>query len=230
MEIEKRLHLLERVYHLYEGFGTTYQPACRKGCALCCTANVTMTTLEGMLIWNQWVAAGRTAPTGLLSAAAGRPRFQPKLTINDLAALCARDIEIPEEAADPEVGPCPLLEGNLCSIYTVRPFGCRAMVSRSDCSTFGAADMPEAVLAANNLVQQYIEAIDAVGLSGNLTDILLFLSNPEHLSACERMEKLPSTSVLAANRSIPVLMVPPEHQDRLKPLLQAIQRLLRARA
>ena len=230
MEIANRLHLLKRLYALYEEFGQAYQPACRKGCALCCTANVTMSSLEGFLIYNHWIAKGVTAPIEALSDAAARPRFQPRMTINHLADLCARDEELPEEAADPEVGRCPLLVDDLCSIYAVRPFGCRAMVSRIDCAKTGYADMPDEVLAANNLVLQFIEAIDVNGLSGNLTDMLLFLSNPEHFGMCERMEKLSPADTLAGNRPIPVLMVPPEHQGRLQPLLHSIQQMLRAHA
>ncbi len=231
MEIDKRLDLLRKIYARYESCGAAYQPACRKGCALCCTANVTMTTLEGALILNHWELEKEVVPADALADAARRPRFQPRLTINHLAALCAQDPvvdeEILEEAADPRVGSCPLLVGDLCSIYAVRPFGCRAMVSRSDCAKSGVADMPEEVLAANHMILQFIEAIDACGLSGNLTDILLFLSKPAHRSACERMEKLAPTDALAANRPIPVLMVPPEHQERLEPLQQAIRQMLR---
>ncbi len=230
MEIEKRLNLLKQIYGIYDAFGSVYQPVCRKGCALCCTANVTMTTLEGVLIRNHWKAEGVAPPMRVISMAAGRPRFQPQWTINHLAALCARDEVFPDEAADPEVGRCPLLVENLCSIYTVRPFGCRAMVSRIDCAKTGYADMPDEVLAANHLVLQFIEAIDVNGLSGNLTDILIFLTNPEHVGMCERMEKLAPVDTLAGNHPIPVLMVPPEHQERLQPLLQSIQQILRANA
>lgn len=230
MEIEKRLDLLKQMYAIYDAFGTAYQPACHKGCALCCTANVTMTTLEGLLIWNHWASAGSPPPLAALSRAAGRPRFQPKLTINRLAALCVRDEEIPEEAADPDVGPCPLLAEDLCMIYSVRPFGCRAMVSRSDCAEMGAADMPDEVLAANNLVMQFIEAIDVTGLSGNLIDILLYLSDSDRIGKYTGLEKLSPTDVLAANHPIPALMIPPEHQDRLQPLLQSIRQMLQAKA
>ena len=227
MEIANRLHLLKELYARYEAFGAAYQPACRKGCALCCTANVTMTTLEGVLICHHWTSIGGEIPAGALSAAAARPRFQPRLTINHLAALCVQGEEIPEEAADPQVGPCPLLVDDLCSIYAVRPFGCRAMVSRTDCARTGAAEMPDEVLAANNLLLQFIEGIDVHGLSGNLTDLLLFLSTPEHLGMCERMEKLSPTGTLTGNHPIPALMIPPEHRDRLQSLLQSIQQMLR---
>jgi len=182
------------------------------------------------MIQNRWLAEGAPPPVGPLQAAARRPRFQPRITTNHLAALCVRpqagDPELPEEAADPRVGPCPLLVGNHCSIYAVRPFGCRAMVSRSDCAAHGAADMPDEVLAANTLVLQFIEAIDDGGLTGNLTDVLLHLAQMDRRDAYELQEKRYSSDGLAANRPMPCLMVPPEQRERLAPLLQAIRQIL----
>ena len=230
MKIEKRIELLEKIYRAYEAFCAGFPLTCRKGCALCCTANVTMTTLEGVMIHNHWLAEGGSAPVGVLQAAARRPRFQPRITTNHLAALCVRpqagDPELPEDAADPRVGPCPLLVGNLCSIYAVRPFGCRAMVSRSDCAAQRAADMPNEVLAANTLVLQFIEAIDDGGLTGNLTDVLLHLAQMERPDAYQCNERRSFSNGLAANRPIPCLMVPPEQRERVAPLLQAIRRIL----
>ena len=182
------------------------------------------------MIHNHWLAEGGDAPMRALQAAASRSRFQPRITTNHLAALCVRpqagDPELPEDAADPRVGPCPLLEGNLCSIYAVRPFGCRAMVSRSDCAAHRAADMPDEVLAANTLVLQFIEAIDDGGLTGNLTDVLLHLSQMERPDAYQSKERRSFSDELAANRPIPCLMVPPEQRERVAPLLQAIRRIL----
>lgn len=230
MQIEKRIALLEKIYRVYEAFCANFSSACRKGCALCCTANVTMTTLEGAMIHNHWLAEGGGAPVGALQAASRRPRFQPRITTNHLAALCVRpqagDPELSEEAADPRVGPCPLLVGNLCSIYAVRPFGCRAMVSRSDCAGHGAADMPDEVLAANTLVLQFIEAIDEGGLTGNLADVLLHLARMERSDAYECKERQSYADGLAANQPIPCLMVPPEQRERVAPLMHAIRRIL----
>lgn len=232
MKIEMRIELLEKIYRVYEAFCAGFPSACRKGCALCCTANVTMTTLEGIMIHNHWLAEGSIAPVAALQAAARRPRFQPRITTNHLAALCVQpqegDPELPDESADPRVGPCPLLEENLCSIYAVRPFGCRAMVSLSDCAAHDAAEMPDEVLAANTLVLQFIEAIDEGGVMGNLTDVLLLLAQVERPDAYERKDRQPSANGLAANQPIPCLMVPPEQRERVAPLLQAIRRILTA--
>lgn len=213
---------LEKIYALYDQFFCTMQTVCGKGCATCCTANVTMTTLEGLFILDHWQAHGRKPPMELLRKSAQNPGFRPTLTINQLAALCLEDKEIPEESADPGAGPCPLLRNDLCTLYAARPFGCRAMVSSTDCAYSGEADMPDFVLAANNLISQFIEALDHAGRFGNLADILLLLSAPAAVPPQEH----PSLEKMAANRSIPVLMIPPEHRQRMQPLLRALQQIL----
>jgi hypothetical protein len=223
MDKKESLRRLQNLYALYDHHFSGLESACRKGCALCCTANVTMTTLEGLAIMHHWLAHGQAPPLSLLRKAARHARFQPALTINHLAALCADDRDIPDESADPHAGPCPLLSDDVCTVYAVRPFGCRAMVSLTNCAHTGVADMPDFVLAANTLFAQFVEALDRRGRSGNLTDILLWLSVPAHLDAYENRRQVPPSGGLAANRPIPVLMIPPEYRQRIQPLLRALQ-------
>jgi hypothetical protein len=213
---------LGKIYALYDQFFNSLPTACGKGCATCCTANVTMTTLEGLFMLDHWQAAGEASPVEILRKSAQNPGFQPTLTINQLAALCLEDKEIPDESADPGVGPCPLLRNDCCTLYAARPFGCRAMVSSTDCAHSGEADMPDFVLAANNLISQFIEALDQAGRFGNLADILLLLAAP----ATALPQEHPLLEKMAANRSIPVFMIPPEHRQRMQPLLQALQQIL----
>jgi hypothetical protein len=79
--------------------------------------------------------------------------------------------------------------------------------------------MPEWLLAANNLMLQYVEGLDAHGVTGNLSALLLLLSQPQSAAA---------PAVMPANRSIPVLMIPPDLRKRLDPLLRGIQRMFRS--
>ncbi|MDA8140947.1 MAG: hypothetical protein M0036_20050 [Desulfobacteraceae bacterium] len=221
--VNARTNLLKQMYTLYEDFSSRYPLVCRKGCDLCCTANVTMTSLEGLLILNHWEGQGLTPPQTALQAAVQSKRFQPSLTINVIAFLCLQNKDIPEEAADPAAGPCPLLHNGCCTIYAVRPFGCRAMVSRSQCVRGGAAEIPDEVLSANHLLMQFIEAIDVPGLSGNLTDMLLLLCDAQLRGQAESGTGIAPPQGMAANQPIPVLMVPPEHRARLQPLIRAVQ-------
>ncbi len=227
MDMDKRLAVLERFYGLHAEYGAPFALACQQGCALCCTANVTLTTLEALLILRHWEGQGRPAPVEALSAAARRPRFQPRLTINRMAALCLQGAPVPEEAADPEAGPCPLLEGQCCTIYPVRPLACRAMVSRERCIQGGAADMPDEILCANHLLMQFVEALDPAGASGNLVDVLLFLRQPAVFSAYASGRPAAVPPLLAPHHAIPALMIPPELRDRLLPLARAVQRCCR---
>lgn len=157
---------------------------------------------------------------------ADQPRFHPQVTINQLAQLCALDEEIPEEAIDPHSGPCPLLVDNTCPVYDVRPLGCRTMVSKTMCADTGAAEMPDFVLTVSNVFLQYVEAIDHQGLSGNLIDVLLHLSSDAgDFVDIRNLRHRPSH--LLPNHPIPVLMIPPEHRQRMQPLLEAIQKVIR---
>lgn len=219
-----RLQLLKGLYAIHDAFCATFQLACGKGCRLCCTANVTLTSLEARLIAAKWHADSSGTPLQALTET-DRRRFQPRLTINRIAELCLQDQEIPEEAAEPLAGSCPLLRGDDCSIYTVRPFACRAMVSRCTCLPGGEADMPEPLLAANNVLMQYIEALDNGGGFGNLADMLLIICTTEADQVDSAVRSAVNDGKLAANRSIPALMVPPECREALKQLMAEIQRL-----
>lgn len=222
-----RLQLLKGLYAIHDAFCATFQLACGKGCRLCCTANVTLTSLEARLIAEPWHSEEPGAPVQALTETDGR-RFQPRLTINRIAELCMQDQDVPEEAADPLAGSCPLLQGNDCSIYPLRPFACRAMVSRCTCRPGGEADMPETLLAANNVLMQYIEAIDHGGGFGNLTDMLLLICTTEADQVDSTVRSAVNEGKLAANRPIPALMVPPECREALKSLMTEIQRLFQS--
>ncbi|MBI5062809.1 MAG: YkgJ family cysteine cluster protein [Desulfatitalea sp.] len=222
MDIETRLRVLEKIYALHADFCGPFDLACGRGCALCCTANVTLTTLEALKIIDHWRKQGRPVPLEALEAAAQRPRFQPALTINRMAALCLQGAPVPEEAADPAVGPCPLLEADRCSIYPARPLACRAMLSRATCARGGAADMPEEILSANHLLMQFVEALDLQGASGNLVDVLLSLLPPERLAPYASGGRI-APPPLTPHHAIPALMIPPELRGRLLPLAQAIR-------
>jgi Fe-S-cluster containining protein len=221
-----RLHILQEIYRIYDHAIRNVPTACRKHCAHCCTRNVTMTTLEGQLII-AYLAAGR--PDGgwsKIQSEASQKRFQPSITTNHMAALCMQGKDLPDESNDPAWGACPLLTIDECPIYPVRPFGCRCMISSEDCRRADSAVMDPFVLTLNNLFLQFIEHIDKPGAWGNFTDVLLFLQ-PE---TRQRQYKnghtmqLEDTS-LAANRAIPMLLVPPEHREKIRPILAALQKI-----
>ena len=101
MNVETRLAVLGQLYHIYEQFIGAEKVACRKGCALCCTRNVTLTTLEGYYIVKHLGPQGQAEVFQALRQQAAGPRLRPGLTINGMAACCARGGEIDDESGDP---------------------------------------------------------------------------------------------------------------------------------
>jgi hypothetical protein len=224
MDIKQRTDRLKNIYTLYDEFIAGTQKACRKHCALCCTCNVTATTLEVWLVHDH-LRSGKSVPGAVLEALptlAPPGRFRPRVTINGMAQLCMQDRPLPDEPNDPEAGGCPLIESDLCPIYEVRPFGCRAMLSTVACDLAGEASMPPLILTVNNIVMQFIEALDQPGASGNLIDLLLFFSEPDRRRAYERQQGFPWPPPLVPNQPIPVLMIPPEHRKVVQPLVRAL--------
>ena len=126
MNLPDKLAALEKIYEIYAGFVTSLDLACKKYCV-------------------HWIDR-------VQSVSAPR-RFQPKITTNRLANLCAQGIEPPLDEST-EWGPCPFLIDRQCPIYAVRPFGCRCLVSRNDCGIKGYADMDDFVLSVKTAVAE----------------------------------------------------------------------------
>jgi hypothetical protein len=226
MKIGDRCERLKHIYSIYDAFIADTQSACRKQCASCCTCNVTVTTLEGWLVHGYMQSGGAVADVEVkdLSGVASPRRFQPRVTINGMAVLCMQGRPLPDEENDPSAGECPLIEEDICPIYDVRPFGCRAMLSTTACDIGGEAAMPPLILSANNIVMQCIEALDQPGATGNLIDILQFLSDPDRRRAYENQRDLRWPPTLVPNQPIPVLMIPPEHRQAVQPLLRSLSK------
>ena len=224
-ECTHRLSILDRIYNLYEELIVSYDLACQHGCAACCTCNMTLTTLEGYRIIAGIDRADQKALFEKVRGMSGSRRFQPQITTNKIAELCRDGRPVPDETMDPSWGACPLLTNNACTIYALRPFGCRCMVSSLDCRKSGHAQIDEFILTVNNLFLQYIEHIDPMGGTGSLIDILLYFESPGHLEAYQGEMRITEVAGLAPNRPIPVLMVPPEHRLRVQPILQKLRQL-----
>jgi hypothetical protein len=229
MNIKHRSNCLKSIYAVYDAFIADTRKACRKHCAWCCTCNVTATTLEGWLIHEHLRSGGAVSGAAMeaLSIIAPDRRFQPRVTINGMAQLCMQGRPLPDEVNDPAAGGCPLIEEDICPIYDVRPFGCRAMLSTVACDHEGEAAMPPLILSVNNIVMQCIEALDQPGASGNLIDILLYLSDADRRGAYEQQQALSWPQPLVPNQSIPVLMIPPEHRNAVQPLLESLAKCSR---
>jgi Fe-S-cluster containining protein len=226
MDIMLKIKRLDDLYKLFDDFASDEKIACQRQCATCCTCNMTLTTLEGFKIISDLDASQKADPIQQIKDAAHHQRFQPLLTTNQIARRCMTDQEIPPENIDPAWGACPLLRHAECPIYRLRPFGCRCMMSRTTCADIGYADIDDYTLTVANLINQFIEHLDAGGMTGNLMDVILFLDDPENLKAYQTGQNDLSAPGLIPNHPIPVLMIPPEHREPIAPLLAALKQIL----
>lgn len=224
-QFERKLQALPKIYGLYDRFVEGLDIACEKHCSPCCTCNVTLTTLEGYWIVDHLIRTDNPDLLNRIEQHPGVKRFQPKITTNMLAELCAGGMEIPEEEIEPRWGICTFLEEDLCTVYPLRPFGCRCLLSQIRCRETGAADIDAFAVSVNTLFLQTIEHVDADGYSGNLVDILAFMAVETHRKEYAAGSLTVSEGPLIQNRPMRKLFVPPEHRARIAPILRSLQEI-----
>ncbi|CAN2042318.1 Zinc- or iron-chelating domain-containing protein [Candidatus Magnetomoraceae bacterium gMMP-15] len=226
MNIETKLSFLDQLYKIYDDFTASLNLACKKYCAQCCTCNVTMTGLEGYKLTEYLISTGRLDFFKKIEAESSKKRFQPKITTNMLAQMCMEDKEIPDEESNPLWGRCLFLSDNKCPVYKARPFGCRCFVSMKNCQNQGYAYIDPFVITVNNVFLQYIEHIDLNGFYGNMTDILLFMESNNRREAYKKSSfEQSDIKRLISNKPIKALMIPPEHRNKIEPILHKIQNI-----
>lgn len=224
MNLNFKLAVLDQIYDIYNHLVSGQELVCKKGCAHCCSNNVTLTTIEGHKIINQLMSETDTDWKGKIRQAIHQAHFRPQITTNQLAHMCARGIEPPQEN-QPEQQPCPFLSQDQCPLYRVRPFGCRCLVSRHDCGRHGYAEIDDFTLSVNTVMLQTIEHLDADGCSGNLLDVLKVISQKDNRQAYQQGKLNCASSGLIANQPLKVLMIPPQHRTRMEPILQSLRKI-----
>jgi len=219
---EKKIAALDQIYAAYDRFCANLEVACKKHCAHCCTANVTLTTLEGYKIVDHLVAAGKLDIIDGLKHLAATTRYRPQISTNRLAELYAAEAKVPEEEMATEWKECSLLAKDLCTIYDLRPFGCRCFVSRQNCAEKGYADIDEFTASVNTVFLQTIEHLDA---DGCLIDILQVMASGDNRRAYAEDRLKCETKGLIVNWQLKVLMIPPEHRTEMEPILQELRNI-----
>lgn len=218
MNIEMKISVLDRLYGIYDNFSAKMDYACQKYCSVCCTTDVTLTTLEAIKIIRHLQSTNRLDLLNKLDRET--KGFRPKITINEMAKLCMSGQDLPEEEIITPKRKCPFLEKDACPIYDVRPFACRCLVSKDKCEAEGSANIDPLILTINTVFLQYIEHIDIGGFSGNLVDVLLsakYESDP--------LTPLFDSGKLVRNHRLNILMIPPNHRKHLRPIIEAIQHI-----
>jgi Fe-S-cluster containining protein len=221
-----RLNALRAVYDLYAAFSSRLPMACKRGCALCCTQHVTMTTLEGRLIIEDLAGTVRKGRHAAAPAASQTNRDNPPMTTNAFALFCfqGQDPSAHQNEQNPRAGmPCRFLSDDECTIYDARPFGCRCFFSTQLCEKEGCAVIEPFLLTVNTVFLQFIEHMDQDGFFGNLDDVLAFLTSDKQPGAQAGMT---GRRRLSSNQPIPVLLIPPEHRQRMEPIVQDLKELV----
>lgn len=208
---DQQVLLLHAIYDTFERWSGRFPFACQKGCATCCTRSVTMTTLEGRMIRAHLVAQGRRAEMGG-TAFAPSPSQTIQLTTNGFVGAHLQG-EAVEEPAGWDMRPCPFLAENSCTIYAVRPFGCRLFASRNPCAQSGAADMPPGYLTASTIMLQCIEHLDENGRWATLVEILNGLAGEGRADGFG-----------VPTAPIPGFLVAPEERGVVEPLIDDLFR------
>jgi len=196
--------------------------ACRRGCATCCTQNVTMTTLEGHRIIQYLGLHDQDALCSVVPGTSHAERYISAITTNEFAIFCFKGEDPPEEQNGQPGMPCRFLSNNECMIYDARPFGCGCFFSTQPCQKEACALVDPFLLTVNTVFLQFIEHLDRGGFFGNLNDVLAFLKSADQHGS-------PNSSIrcqgLSRNKTIPGLLIPPEHQKHMEPILVDLKRI-----
>lgn len=224
MELELKQTALNELCQLFTETLAPFSQACHKGCDHCCSTHVTATTLEIWPIWQHLAALPNHEKTAFPPV---DPDTRPRITINDLADRCAKDDPIPDQPEPAETSArCPFLANHCCSIYSVRPFACRMMVSSHNCGEFGYAEVKPLILTLANIFMQAIEHLDQGGLTGHMGDLLKHFDDENIQMEYTSGRPLKATPTLLLNQQLTTLMVPPEHRLQAMPVIQKINAVL----
>jgi len=225
--MDHKLNKLNLLYELYDETTAACNTICKGGCSTCCTRNVTLTSLEAQLLFQTLDGPVLTCIIHRLNAVKDETCWVPSLTLNQIAERLLNGQDIPEEENNPEWGVCAILTDDFCPVYSARPFGCRCMMSKVLCAETGYADMDPYTVTVNQVFLQYIEHLDTGGLFGNFIHMMHLFSDDRIRDAHIKngLGKETAGSMLV-NHPIRMLLVPPEHQKQIRPLLQSIQHIL----
>ena len=173
-DMDHKEKLLNTVCNVYSQWVERFPLACQKGCAMCCTQSVTMTSLEGKMILDFLKVRGLDKKLPELFAQKATGNKGAALTTNQYAKACLEHQEIAEDALGGwNFTPCVFLREDTCSIYEVRPFGCRSFGSFEPCSENSEAEIAPIHLTVNTVFSQIIEHISSDGgCWGNMADVL----------------------------------------------------------
>ncbi|MBW2108443.1 MAG: hypothetical protein JRI36_07260 [Deltaproteobacteria bacterium] len=210
------MEALDRIYACYDALAKDFTTACTRGCSLCCTQDVTLTSLEGRYLLRHILKNGRE---DLLLSFHDNPALETAgrvVTTNEFAQLCFSGKDLSEDGIPSARQPCKLLSHGQCAVYEARPFGCRCFFSTRPCEKEACAVVDPFLLTLNTVFLQFIEHIDRGGFFGKLEHVVVALERRIPYTAAGGGTWPPA---LPTNCSIPGLLIPPEHRSRMEPIV-----------
>ncbi|MGL1930996.1 MAG: YkgJ family cysteine cluster protein [Desulfotalea sp.] len=174
--------ILRSIYNSFQTWADDREVACKKGCSTCCTQNVTVTAPEAELIHKYALDNGIQEYLAKILATPRTP-IKTAMTTNDFAKACLNgENDSPQPSAN--FTPCLFLQDNICGIYEVRPFACRAFCSTIACDKDQIATISEPHTASLTAVYQIIEHVGQRKFWGNFYDVLIAMTeNPTYKEA-----------------------------------------------
>jgi len=168
-----------------------------------------MTSLEGEQIIEFFSKKGQEKELQGLLAATEAATNNRLMTTNQFARICLEQKEFTEEKQEAwNFEPCIFLEENVCTIYEVRPFGCRSFGSQVKCAAGRAAQVTPLFVTVNTVLMQIIEHLDSNGGHwGYMVDILKYQTGQS------------AGQGVAEAQSLPGFLVEPDEEKAVSRLL-----------
>lgn len=178
-----------------------------------------MTSLEGALIYDCLVLNKKRDLLAKISKR-DQPLAVPRHTTNEFARYCFEEKEI-EDNELCDLSPCLFLVDNICTIYPVRPFGCRSFVSTKQCDKENAAEIFPSIITVNSLVMQVLEHIDQGNPWGNMVSVLKGIIVMPGFSESQLQTETDKQHLLISQAN-PGFLIPPEDRQVAEGFLQAL--------
>jgi Fe-S-cluster containining protein len=217
--------ILKIIYTSFSNWSSGLNQACSKGCSTCCTQNVNVTATEAELVLD-YLVEQKMEQTAFRALTAAAAPSRPHQTINEFAEDCFAGKD-PDQDEPGSRDTCPFLKDDLCTIYPVRPFGCRCFLSQHVCTTTRPALVTNEYLTACTVISQLVEHLGQGEYYGNLLDVIpamldisRYRSIAELTSNTTKVQEARSRTLTA--KPLPGFLLPPEDADSVTPLIESI--------
>lgn len=214
--------ILETIFERFDDWSKPFAFTCKRGCAYCCTQNVTLTAVEAQILLD-YVVSENMQGWLIANLENGFPTHRAAMTTNRFAELCLKGKEPSIENGN-YGSTCPFLENDRCMVYPVRPYACRCFASTVVCRRGGSAAVPPEYLSAATAVSQIIEHLGQFNIWGNMLPVLYVLGHETGVIDSGRDVK-----TLAAARDccttaqpLPGFLLDESESTRIVPLIESI--------